>query len=62
MNEAQNQQLDAVVEEFLGLVSSKLLLKPALKAVEWLVRKFRSVKHTKSLPRYMARRRQLLIG
>lgn len=43
MTVAQNQQLDAVLEEFLSLVGSKLLLKPALKAVEWLVRRFRSV-------------------
>lgn len=43
MTAAQNQQLDVVLEEFLRLVGSKLLLKPALKAVEWLVRRFRSV-------------------
>lgn len=44
MTAAQNQQLDVVLEDFLRLVSSKLLLKPALKAVEWLVRRFGSVK------------------
>ena len=44
MTTAQNQQLDVVLEDFLRLVGSKLLLKPALKAVEWLVRRFRSVK------------------
>ena len=44
MTAAQNQQLDVVLEQFLGLVGSRLLLKPALKAVEWLVRRFRSVK------------------
>ena len=44
MTAAQNQQLDVVLEDFLRLVGSKLLLKPALKAVEWLVRRFRSVK------------------
>ena len=43
MTAAQNQRLDMAIEEFLGLVSSRLLLKPALKAVEWLVRRFRSV-------------------
>ena len=43
MTAAQNQRLDLVIEEFLGLVSSRLLLKPALKAVEWLVRRFRSM-------------------
>ena len=56
MTPAQIQQLDVVLVEFLGLVSSKLLLKPALKAVEWLVRRFRSVKnicsssHTQTCP------------
>lgn len=44
MTAAQNQQLDVVLEEFLHLVGCKLLLKPALKAMEWLVRRFRSVK------------------
>ena len=44
MNAAQNQRLDVALEGFLHLVGSKLLLKPAHKAVEWLVRRFRSVK------------------
>ena len=44
MTAAQNQRLNVVLEEFLHLVGSKLLLKPAHKAVEWLVRRFRSVK------------------
>ena len=44
MTAAQTQRLDVVLEDFLHLVSSKLLLKPAHKAVEWLVRRFRSVK------------------
>ena len=43
MTAAQNQRLDVVLEEFLHLVGGKMLLKPALKAVEWLVRRFRSV-------------------
>ena len=43
MTAAQNQRLDLVIEKFLSLVSSRLLLKPALKAVEWLVRRFRSM-------------------
>jgi len=47
MNEAQNKQLDAVVEDFLSLVGSRLLLKPALRTVEWLVRRFRLVKSRK---------------
>lgn len=43
MTAAQNKELDEVLESFLGLVGAKLLLKPAMKAVEWLVRRFRSV-------------------
>ncbi|KAF2230999.1 hypothetical protein EV356DRAFT_579615 [Viridothelium virens] len=41
MTEKENEELDAVLERFLGLVSGRLLLKPAHKAVEWLVRRFR---------------------
>jgi U3 small nucleolar RNA-associated protein 10 len=43
MTAAQNKELDEVVQSFLGLVGARLLLKPALKAIEWLVRRFRSV-------------------
>lgn len=35
--------LNKSIEAFLELVSGRLLLKPALKAVEWLVRRFRYV-------------------
>ena len=41
MTEAQNKQLDGVLEDFLGLASGRLLLKPAVQAVEWTVRRFR---------------------
>lgn len=41
MTAAQNKELDAVLESFLALVGSKLLLSPAIKAVDWLVRRFR---------------------
>ncbi|OJD16592.1 hypothetical protein AJ78_03232 [Emergomyces pasteurianus Ep9510] len=41
MNAEQNKELDIVLEEFLALVGSRLLLQPAIKAVEWLVRRFR---------------------
>ena len=41
MTAAQNEELDAVLEEFMGLVGCKLLLKPAIKALEWPVRRFR---------------------
>lgn len=41
MTAEQNKELDTVLESFLGLVGSKLLLSPAIKAVDWLVRRFR---------------------
>jgi U3 small nucleolar RNA-associated protein 10 len=37
----QIKELDVVIQRFLGLASSSLLLKPAQKSVEWLVRRFR---------------------
>lgn len=37
----QNEELDSVIEGFMSLVESRILLKPAVKAVEWLVRRFR---------------------
>lgn len=43
MNAEQNKELDIVLEEFLALVGSRLLLQPAIKSVEWLVRRFRYV-------------------
>lgn len=43
MTSTQNDQLNVLLEDFLGLVAGRLLLKPALKAVEWLVRRFRLV-------------------
>ncbi|KAF5862267.1 snoRNA-binding rRNA-processing protein utp10 [Aspergillus alliaceus] len=41
MNAAQNKELDTVLEVFLALVGGKLLLSPAVKAVDWLIRRFR---------------------
>jgi U3 small nucleolar RNA-associated protein 10 len=41
MNAAQNKELDAVLEDFLALVGGRLLLSPAVKAVDWLIRRFR---------------------
>ncbi|TKA72400.1 hypothetical protein B0A55_05857 [Friedmanniomyces simplex] len=41
MTGAENEELDRTLESFLGLVGARLLLKPAMKAVEWLVRRFR---------------------
>ncbi|KAF2999493.1 snoRNA-binding rRNA-processing protein utp10 [Curvularia kusanoi] len=41
MTEAQNKKLNAVLEAFITLVGPRLLLKPAQKALEWLVRRFK---------------------
>ncbi|KAL1960057.1 hypothetical protein VTO42DRAFT_229 [Malbranchea cinnamomea] len=41
MTASQNKELDSVLESFLALVGGRLLLKPAVKAVDWLVRRFR---------------------
>ncbi|RKF61732.1 U3 small nucleolar RNA-associated protein 10 [Erysiphe neolycopersici] len=38
---AQNAELDKRLEAFLYLISGRLRLSPAIKAIEWLVRKFR---------------------
>ena len=45
-----NQELDHVLEAFLALVGARLLLKPAVKAVEWLVRRFR---YDESIPLHL---------
>lgn len=41
MTAAQNSELDKRLESFLGLVGGRLRLTPAIKAVEWLVRRFK---------------------
>lgn len=41
MTAQENEQLDNVIQSFLGLVSGRILLKPGQKAVEWLVRRFK---------------------
>lgn len=41
LTELQNSQLNVILEDFLALVGSKLLLRPAQKAVEWLIRRFK---------------------
>ena len=41
LTEAHNKRLDSILENFLALVGPRLLLKPALQAVEWIVRRFR---------------------
>lgn len=41
MTATENSELDKQLESFLGLVSGRLRLSPAVKAIEWLVRRFR---------------------
>ncbi|KAF3770110.1 U3 small nucleolar RNA-associated protein 10 [Cryphonectria parasitica EP155] len=41
MTAAENAELDKRVDAFLRLVGAKLRLMPAIKAVEWLIRRFR---------------------
>jgi U3 small nucleolar RNA-associated protein 10 len=41
MTTAEAAELDKRLESFLGLVGGRLRLNPAIKAVEWLVRRFR---------------------
>ncbi|KAF9886855.1 snoRNA-binding rRNA-processing protein utp10 [Aspergillus nanangensis] len=41
LSKVQNKALDPVLEAFLALVGGRLLLNPAVKAVDWLIRRFR---------------------
>lgn len=41
MTAAENAELDKKIEAFLRLVGSRLRLMPAIRAIEWLVRRFR---------------------
>lgn len=41
MTAAQNKELDVALESFMALVGGKLQLAPAIKALEWLIRRFR---------------------
>lgn len=43
MTAQENKELDLVIDTFLGLVAGRILLRPAMKALEWLVRRFRCV-------------------
>jgi U3 small nucleolar RNA-associated protein 10 len=43
MTADQNATLDTVIEACLGLLGGRLLLNPAVKVAEWLVRRFRYV-------------------
>ena len=42
MTKAQNEELNIVLDDFLCLVGARILLKPAIKAIEWMIRRFRS--------------------
>ncbi|PBP22721.1 BP28CT domain-containing protein, partial [Diplocarpon rosae] len=48
MTAAQNSELDKRLELFLGLVGGRLRLSPAIKAVEWLIRRFKIHEHNSS--------------
>ncbi|KAL1598656.1 snoRNA-binding rRNA-processing protein utp10 [Paraconiothyrium brasiliense] len=41
MTQQENEKLDEVLEAFITMVGPRLLLKPAEKALDWLVRRFR---------------------
>ena len=41
MTQKENDKLDGVLESFMTMVGPRLMLKPAEKALEWLVRRFR---------------------
>lgn len=43
MTAAQNAELDKLLESFIGLLGGRLRLNPAVKAIEWLIRRFRLV-------------------
>jgi U3 small nucleolar RNA-associated protein 10 len=45
LNKKENDDLNTVVEQFLGLICGRLLLKPALKCVEWLIRRWKALEH-----------------
>lgn len=45
MSAAENVELDKRVDAFLHLVGGKLRLMPAIKAVEWLIRRFRCARY-----------------
>lgn len=45
LNKKENDDLDTIVEQFLGLICGRLLLRPALKCVEWLIRRWKALEH-----------------
>jgi U3 small nucleolar RNA-associated protein 10 len=47
MTQTENEKLDEVLEAFITMVGPRLLLKPAEKALDWLVRRFRCARPPK---------------
>ncbi|GAO16916.1 hypothetical protein UVI_02046440 [Ustilaginoidea virens] len=45
LSATENEELDRQVEAFLRLSGSKLRLMPAIKSIEWLIRRFRKLSH-----------------
>ena len=43
------EELNKVIESFMSLVGGRLLLRPAIKSIEWLIRRFRFVKYSISI-------------
>lgn len=41
LSEGENDELDRQIESFLRLVGSRVRLMPAIKSIEWLIRRFR---------------------
>jgi len=41
LSQAENEELDGVLNRFLGLIQGRILLKPAQKSLEWLIRRYR---------------------
>ena len=41
LSAAENEELDRQIEAFLRLAGSKIRLMPAIKSIEWLIRRFR---------------------
>ncbi|KAI9802060.1 MAG: snoRNA-binding rRNA-processing protein utp10 [Piccolia ochrophora] len=48
MTEEENEDLNRVLEDFLRLVGARLLLRPAVKALDWLIRRFRVHEHNET--------------
>ena len=45
LNKKENDDLNKIVDQFMGLICGRLLLRPALKCVEWLIRRWKALEH-----------------